>query len=399
MSQNNTIIRLLELKDVNLIKFEVFEKENYIHLELPRKLHQCPVCHLYTDKIHDYRIQTILDVPLYNKKTYLIYRKRRYRCHYCGKQFFETNAFVPRYAQTTNRLFLRIYQELHSVFSQKNIAERYFTSTMRIRRVLDNIKPALPPLPEVLGIDEFKGNSNKTKYHCILTDLITHKPIDILANRTEATLINHFKKYQYTDQLKNVKIIVIDMWRSYYTVLKEIFPKATIIIDRFHMVRQVMWSLENVRKRVQKEMPKSLRIYFKRSRTVLLKHSSKLIANDHINEYLIRDRLLRYLPDLKTAYQLKEELLDLVHGDHTFDSAQAGLNDWIQRAKDSEIPEFYSCIRAYQNWKDPILNSFITPYSNGHTEGCNNKIKVIKRNAFGFRNFDRFRTRILINFA
>ncbi|MDD2592475.1 MAG: transposase, partial [Erysipelotrichaceae bacterium] len=69
------------------------------------------------------------------------------------------------------------------------------------------------------------------------------------------------------------------------------------------------------------------------------------------------------------------------------------------KAKDSEIPEFHSCIRAYQNWKGPILNSFISSYSNGFTEGCNNKIKVIKRNAFGFRNFDRFRTRILINFV
>ncbi len=399
MSQQNSITSILELKDVQITNIESLSQENYIHIEIPKKLHHCPNCKHLTDTIHDYRIQIILDVPLYSKKTYLVYRKRRYRCPGCGKRFFEKNSFLPRYSHTTNRLYLRLFQELHSVSSQKTIAQHYFTSTMRVRRVLDAIKPPLPQLPEVLGMDEFKGNSNKTKYHCILTDLSKHKPIDILANRTEATLINHFKKYQYTDQLKNVKVIVIDMWRSYYCVLRKIFPNAVILIDRFHMVRQVMWSLENVRKRVQKEMPKSLRIYFKHSRKVLLKHASKLIVNDHINEYLIRDRLLRYLPNLKTAYLLKEELLDLVHATHTFDSAHSCLNDWIQKAKASEIPEFHSCIRAYQNWKGPILNSFTSSYSNGFTEGCNNKIKVIKRNAFGFKNFDRFRTRILINFV
>jgi transposase len=92
-----------------------------------------------------------------------------------------------------------------------------------------------------LGIDEFRGNTNKTKYHCILTDIESGLPVDILSNRTEASLIQHFRKYQYTQQLKNVEIIVIDMWLPYFTVLREIFPQATIVIDRFHMVRQAMW--------------------------------------------------------------------------------------------------------------------------------------------------------------
>lgn len=399
MSEVNRITDLLELKDVEVTQFKSYTQENHIFISVPRTKHSCPVCGHYSDVIHDYRTQRILDVPLYEKKTYLIYRKRRYRCENCGKRFFEHNSFVPRYAHTTNRLFYRLYQDLHSVVSQVSIAKRYQTSPMRIRRLLDVLSPALPALPEVLGIDEFKGNTNKTKYHCILTDLQSGKPIDILANRTEATLITHFRKYQNTQQLAHVKIIVIDMWRSYYTVLRQVFPHAIILIDRFHMVRQVIWSLENVRKRVQKEMPKSLRIYFKHSRSVLLKRSDKLIVNDHINQELIRDRLIRYIPDLKKAYELKEELLAIVSEIHDPRLARQWLNSWIQKARDSNIPEFASCIRAYQNWKEPILNSFSSVYSNGITEGCNNKIKVIKRNAFGLRNFSRFRTRILLSFA
>jgi len=108
------------------------------------------------------------------------------------------------------------------------------------------VVPSLLELPETLGINEFKGNTNKTKYHCILTDVQASTPVDILSNRTEASLIHHFRKYQNTVRLENVKFIVIDMWRTYYIVLRQIFPNAIILIDRFHFVQQAVWSLENV---------------------------------------------------------------------------------------------------------------------------------------------------------
>lgn len=146
-------------------------------------------------------------------------------------------------------------------------------------------------------------------------------------------------------------------------------------------------------------MPKSLRIYFKHSRKVLLKRSDKLRVNSHMNEPMILERLLKYIPNLRSAYELKEALLHIVKETHPPEKARQLLNHWIQLAKGSHIKEFEPCIRAYQNWKEPILNAFTLPYSNGVTECCNNKIKVIKRNAFGLKNFDRFCTRILLNFA
>lgn len=399
MSIPNNIISLFELEDVNITECVTLQHENLLYIEVPRKIHVCPNCSSTTQCIHDYRFQKILDVPIYNKKTYLVYKKRRYRCLACGKRFFENNSFLPRYAHTTNRLFLKILDDLRSVVSQKHIADELHISPSRIRYVLDHTVPSLPDLPEVLGLDEFKGNTNKTKYHCILTNLTNNSVLDILPNRTQATLIQHFKKYQYTDQLDNVKIIVIDMWSIYYQTLREIFPKAIILIDRFHFVRQAIWSLENVRKRIQKELPDSLRVYFKKSRFILLKRSDRLIVNEHINEVRQRDRMLEFYPELKEAYQLKEKMLWMVQTIHDKQEAHLELNKWINRAKDSQIPEFHSAIRAYKNWKAAIINSFDYPYSNGMTEGANNKIKVIKRNAFGLRNFLRFRTRILLAFS
>jgi transposase len=71
------------------------------------------------------------------------------------------------------------------------------------------------------------------------------------------------------------------------------------------------------------------------------------------------------------------------------------LSQWLLDAENSGLSEFRSCITAYQNWSEEILNSLDVPWSNGFTEGCNNKTKVLKRVCFGVRNFARFRNRIL----
>ena len=64
-------------------------------------------------------------------------------------------------------------------------------------------------------------------------------------------------------------------------------------------------------------------------------------------------------------------------------------------AKESKLKEFKPAITAFTNWKEEICNSKLVKYTNGYTEGCNNKIKVLKRNAYGYKNFERFRNRIL----
>ncbi len=73
--------------------------------------------------------------------------------------------------------------------------------------------------------------------------------------------------------------------------------------------------------------------------------------------------------------------------------------EWITDAESSELPQFEKCAKTIRNWISGILNSFSVPYTNGFTEGCNNKIKVLKRNAYGYKNFVRFRNRILHIFS
>ncbi len=73
------------------------------------------------------------------------------------------------------------------------------------------------------------------------------------------------------------------------------------------------------------------------------------------------------------------------------------LELFYRKVEEAQVPAFLKAIKTFKNWQVEILNSFIFPYSNGFLEGINNKTKVMKRNAYGFRNFNHFRAKILLN--
>ena len=111
--------------------------------------------------------------------------------------------------------------------------------------------------------------------------------------------------------------------------------------------------------------------------------------------YDVREELLNLSQDLRLGYQLKEEFLDIMHY-ATYEDCRKQFLCWIDLCRESKIPEFIGASKTIENWLDEICNSFIDEkFSNGFTEGLNNKIKVIKRVGFGYKNFDFFRLRLL----
>lgn len=394
MSQQNIIRDLIGLQDVNVKKIEQNEREIKIFLELERKEHTCPCCSGQTDKIHDYRTQIIHDINILGKKAYLVLRKRRYVCPHCGKRFYEDNLFLPKYHRITNRMTIWIVNLLKSHHSFNEVAELTGVSVYTIMRRFDLISFKKRKLPEVLSIDEFKGNTDSEKYQVILTDPVNHKVLDILPKRTEAYLTDYFRQFSKEERNK-VKYFVCDMYKPYKIICETYFKNATLITDKYHWVRQAIWALENVRKRIQKEFGKEKRIYFKHSRSLLTRPSEKL--KDEEKQALMV--MLDISADLSTAYFLKEQLRNFVLYEKDQEIALKELNIWIRDAKESKIPELKNAITAFTNWKQSIIASCGQNITNGFTEGCNNKIKVLKRNAYGYRNFERFRKRILFMFA
>lgn len=378
--------KLLDLEDVIVRKVEIYEDKAEVYIELPRKDHKCPVCGELTSQIHDYREQCVKDIP-FGRTTMLYLRKRRYRCQSCGKRFYEENSFLGRYRRMTTRLTAHIISLFKKLQPASEIAKECNISSTTALRCFDCVNYRCKSLPYVLSIDEFKGNAGGEKYQTIVTDAKNGKVLDILPNRFESDLIRYFRGFSNKD---NVRFFVTDMNPHFKNVASICFPKAKIIVDRFHVIRQVMWALENVRKTEQKKLSEQFRKYFKRSKLLLSKSVNKLKPEE-------MDRLalmFEIAPRLAKAYNLKNKFM-AVMGCKSSAEGRKQLGDWIFLAEFQGLPEFTACITAYRNWFQEILNSMDVSFSNGFTEGCNNKTKVLKRVCFGVRNFSRFRNRIL----
>ena len=385
---NNCINKLLNLKGVKVKN--IVHADNYvkIYLHTDPTEHICPECGLKTKIVHDYRTQTIKDLSFQEKHCYLVLNKRRYRCS-CGKRFYEKYDFLARYQQRSIRLTYSIVHQLRDAVSAKHVANKCNVSTNTVARILDTIGYSCPKLKDAIAIDEFKGNADTGKYQCILVNPKQHTVMDILPDRTQAHLSAYFHAIDRGQRFR-VKFFICDMWQPYVYIAKAYFPNANIIIDKYHFIRQVTWSIESVRKRLQKTMPKSLRKYYKRSRKLILARYDKL-KGENKNAC---DLMLQYNDDLRIAHMLKEWFYRICQNTK-YSIQRKEFHEWIKNAEGCGITEFEKCAATYRNWSEYILNAFKYGLTNGITEGFNNKIKVLKRVSYGIRNFERFRTHIL----
>ncbi len=385
MLMENYTTKLLNLEEVIITDVKNISDQIHIYIELPRKEHICPCCGATTDRVHDYRMQTIKDIPL-GRNTYLHLRKRRYRCD-CGKRFFEENTFLPRYYRVTGRLVTSIILAFKKVLSAKEIGSRYNVSGVTAMRYFNCYNSSPKELPEVVSLDEFKGNSGGQKYNSIIVDPQKKQVLDILPNRFENDLVKYFSQFS---SKKDVKYFICDMNPHFRQVARICFPQATIVADKYHVIRQVYWALERTRKNEQSKLSKQFRIYFKKSKALLMKPMEKL-SEEEMNRLSL---MFEIAPRLADAYRIKNDFLTVIRS-RSSEVGRKRLVDWLFSVESMDLPEFHDCTRAYHNWFHEIVNSLDVPWTNGFIEGCNNKTKVLKRTCYGMRNFNNFRKRIL----
>ena len=359
------------------------------YLEMPKQPHICPHCGHSTSFIKDYRTQIIKDTKAFGQDLYIHLRKRRYICRHCNHSFTEYNPLVNRYQHFTGRFYAQAYKEFQSLQSFKAISNRFGVSITSIIRWFDKINYSAPKLPECFSIDEFKGNANNEKFQCNVTDPVNHKVLDILPKRDVENLCRHFRQYSINDR-NQVKNVVMDLSTTFRSAINLLFPNAKIIADKFHVIRLVAWSMEAVRKRIQKEFYQERRKWFKRSKKILLAPEAKLTVEDK----LVLNRMLAASYELEQAHILKERFYSIFKAKSQFE-AKNELQNWFFLAEQFNLPEFKHCITTFTKWSNEITSIVEHKLYNGYTEGINNKIKVLKRISFGVRNFNRFRNRIL----
>ncbi|SUP37101.1 Transposase and inactivated derivatives [Veillonella criceti] len=166
-------------------------------------------------------------------------------------------------------------------------------------------------------------------------------------------------------------------------------PQAEIVADRFHLIRLVTFALERVRK-VEQNLLCNVSRTFKANKRVLTKRFESLTDK----EFTKLMDMFHYSPRLHRAYTLKQSFSHVLKFKDK-ENIQWAIDQWLSLVEASELPEFQSLLKTFTFWRTEIINALTLPYSNGFTEGCNNKIKVLKRCSFGLQNFERFRNRIL----
>ena len=391
----NFTMNIPGLKGVMINNIEQVEDRVIIQVEMPVRFHRCPSCHSKTRRIHDYRMQRIHHLKWFERFTDLIYKKRRYVCP-CGKRFYEDNTLIQRY----QRFSLEWNQavKIRSIKGKtfKETADLYGTSATTIIRRFDQLAKKetkfVKKLPKVIAIDEYKGDTREGKYQLIIADGVTKEPIDILPNRYKKTIKHYLQQHG-----EKVQIVIMDMSPAFKAAVQGALGKPIIVADRFHFCRYIYWALDGVRRRVQSTWHDYDRKKCKKMRYVFHRASERLTDEDrwYLNRYLSMSE------ELRIAYELKERFRSWFkqakeNGQEKLLQTKESLKDFYQQVEKEQITEFQKAIKTLQNWQVEVLNSFAFDYSNGFLEGINNLTKVLKRNAFGFRSFDRFRAKILL---
>ena len=407
----------LNSKEIKIL--DVNQRENgliEVVIENRKKKVRCPLCNKFTSSVHG-KLKPIRSVYLDScgSKVDLIIHKKRYHCYNCNKIFTERLSINTEKGSISNKVKIQIRKNLLNYnLSLKYISEKNRVSTFIVENELLDIISGIPEhvvnLPKVISFDEFKADTDKGKYAFILNDPIHKKVLDILPNRKKEYLLQYFT---YCNNRHSVEFVISDMYEPYLLVTQTMFPKAKYVVDRFHYITYIMDALDNIRIRLQKlygERSKEYKLLKnKKNISLLRKYSSEInwwvftkrYKNGHMVDVLpidVLDDILKISNDLMDGYYLKEEFLDIVHHSHQMD-VEKQITKWISKCIEKNILEFAEAAGTISRWKEYILNSFIDErYSNGYTEGINNKIKVIKRIAFGYKSFELFRGRILYIF-
>lgn len=402
MEQLYHTTQLIGIKDKNITLNKVLKHKT--HIEMIATLDYAPGnCNHCQGKQIKYDFQKPSKIPFLEVAGFpslIKLKKRRFQCKNCRKVTVSETSLIQKNCQISEPLRQKVAQALVNRQALTHIAQDLAISTSTVHRKLKEFtfKEDFSRLPEILSIDEFSYQKGKLAF--IAQDFETKKIITILENRTQTTIRNHF--FRYSKEARNsVKVVTVDMSGSYIPMIPKLFPNAKIVIDRFHIVQHMSRALNHTRIQLMKLFDKksleyrALKYYWKS----VLKDSRKLSLNSFrsrtFGETLTPKECLteifHLVPELKGYYDLYQFLLFHLqekNADYFFDLIEEALPHLNQT--------FKTALRTILHHKQHVINAIELPYSNAKLEATNKLIKDIKRNAFGFRNFDNFKKRIFI---
>ena len=370
-----------------------------LQIESEQQQVTCPRCGQKSQRLHQNHWHLIKDLSLSTQPVYLRVNRRQFKCEQCKKPFSEVLDYVNPQRNYTKRLAHEIVGQVLDSDIQ-SAAEKNNVSVEEIQTMLKDAGAEYlkekPTAITRLGIDEIALVKGQGNYCAVLVDLDSRKPIAILESRRQSELRRVFQSWG-DEILHQIREVSIDLWKPYKSLVKELMPSAQVVADRFHVMKLVNEELDAHRKAVraqaetQRNPVEKARILavLKSSKHVLLKNEVDLNEQQKSKLESIKD----VLPHLARMHQYKEDLRGIFDRTTNLKDGVEKLIDWLQVAA-TDFPKSRSTII---NWFGEIVGYFEQRTTNGIVEGINHKLKLIKRAAYGFRNFSNFRLRSLLS--
>jgi transposase len=381
---------LLELPEFRVIHLEMRPQQLELHLERRETSIVCPRCQTCCSRVKESRPRCIRDLPILEHPVMLWLHLRRFACRGCQHRPWETSTTFGERVKWTERLYHQVRAEFLRGCPGNELARRYGLSARTLFRwTFERSRGGRPrKLGRAIGIDEYARRKGH-HYNTLIVDLDSGQPIATFKGRRAEDVIAWCHSRPQAERAR-VEVVVLDMSKAYFAAVKAVFGEQVHVIDRFHVVQQAVDALDEVLRSVQRQLDPEEAKALKKRRKRWLKSADQL----NVDELIARYEWRRRFPALRETLNWVQDLRKWF--DRKYDKpAREALVKLIERASQSVQEPLQRIAGTLTRWFDPIIRYIRCRYSNGLTEGFNNKIKLIQRMAYGLRNEHNRQKRIL----
>lgn len=387
----------LEIPDVCVLKTEINQGGDLvITVESTRTETRCRKCGQPISKFHGHDSWvTVRYLPVFGRATYLRYRPRRYQCLDCDGHPTTTERLVWHESGSPHTTAYDSYLLLQLVNSTvEDVSIQEDVSYDRVLGVLERLIATKVDWSQytrlgVLGLDEIALLKGHRDFVVIVTARLADGQVvllGVLPDRKKKTVADFLRCIP--DRLKStIHSACCDLYEGYTEALSEELPKT------------YRDGVDGLRKREMKRLKSTLSEeeykQLKGSLWVVRKRPQDL----NTEQKRVQQLLFEYSPDLKTAYELQEQLTDIFDEPISKSIAETNIRDWMERVSASGVKCFEAFIKTLNRLWEQITNYFIARHTSAFVEGLNNKIKVLKRRCYGLSNIAHLFQRIFLDLA
>jgi transposase len=396
MTENEVLEMILEIKEIQVDRFEVQDQHIHIYCSSFFEEALCPHCLKKRQVVNQTYERQFRDLPIAGKEVYLHLSQRQFYCPDCDRHFNERFHFVDPKRTMTRRYERHVYEcckasTIQKVSAQENLVWQTVNEICQ-RGARKELEERPVSKVRAVGMDEFAIKKGHRDYATVIVDLERVEIIDILEYRDQAKLIEYFKN-RGVEWCEGIEVFCSDMWQGFINTAKAVFPHATLVVDRFHFFSYLNKAVDSQRKNLRRLFKDQED--FKRLKWALLKNAENLTPDQKKK----LDRALLLSPQLKLIYEHKEKFRAIFNQHLTREQGEIALTQWIEEAKKMKNNYLNKFLYMLNDWKEYVLNYFTYRVTTSVIEGINNSIKTVKRMGYGFRNFANFKQRVLISFA